>query len=234
MGKIVKAKPGDPDWIENPFPDKPWRGKPFHLRRGGQKPLSERDYSTDKSWSAGMAAMRRKPQCGAKTRITGFPCRDQSTMPNGRCRRHGGRISFSENARAATRGHGVYRRSLTTKEFEWASKAGKGNLEEELKLCRVQLKRATELQLKSEEEKLDTMEVDEVRAMPDKHGKLKPRLVIKKRKDYAKIIEVLTGRIVSIERALAAMDAGVSDAGQVESFADRLIGVMDARRKGSL
>lgn len=76
--------------------------------------------------------------CGAKTRA-GKPCQAPG-MDNGRCRMHGGPTPKGQiNALK----HGIYAKSLRSEELELWHQIELGSVDDELRLLRIQLYRAT-------------------------------------------------------------------------------------------
>ena len=78
--------------------------------------------------------------CGAKTRA-GTPCRRQA-MPNGRCNLHGGRSTGPPKGTKNALKHGIYAKGLTGEEREIWHEVSIGSLDDELKLARIQARRA--------------------------------------------------------------------------------------------
>ncbi len=90
-------------------------------------------------------------QCGAKTRA-GTPCKNRA-MPNGRCLRHGGKSTGPPegNKNAAT--HGLYSSALLEGEAELYDQITLGTVDEELKMARIQLRRALNAQAQFERQR---------------------------------------------------------------------------------
>jgi hypothetical protein len=88
-------------------------------------------------------------QCGAKTR-DGSPCASPS-MPNGRCRMHGGSSKGAPAGNDNAVKHGIYRSTLSAEECADYDNVEIGGLDAELRLARVRLARA----LKSERDSPD-------------------------------------------------------------------------------
>jgi hypothetical protein len=79
-------------------------------------------------------------KCGAKTRSNGV-CKGQA-MPNGRCRLHGGKTpETNQNAIK----HGFYSKCYTEIERAEVEQLKVGNLEAELAMARITLKRAASI-----------------------------------------------------------------------------------------
>lgn len=86
--------------------------------------------------------------CGAKTRsgeTPGAPCKDLA-MPNGRCKRHGGKATGAKNpntapgTKASTK-FGIYSQFLTPEDRDIYDAAELGSVDSELRLVRLRLAR---------------------------------------------------------------------------------------------
>ncbi len=90
----------------------------------------------------------RVERCGAKTRTTGEPCRRYPIKGRARCKTHGGLTPQGQHKgnRHATR-HGIYSRQFSDDELALIPELREtvGNLEDEIILCRLQLRRIVEL-----------------------------------------------------------------------------------------
>jgi uncharacterized protein YjcR len=80
-----------------------------------------------------------KPICGAKTRSGGV-CRNKP-MENGRCRYHGGKTPGAPIGNQNARKHGLYSEYYTDEEAQQIGEIKLGSVEDELKLCRIKLRR---------------------------------------------------------------------------------------------
>ncbi|MDE3023163.1 MAG: hypothetical protein KGI54_15160, partial [Pseudomonadota bacterium] len=125
-------------------------------------------------------------KCGAKTR-SGHPCKSYA-LENGRCRMHGGKSKGAENGnKRAIKPGSLYSKHLTDDEKKDFDALELGSIDDELKLCRIRLARALELETKEPE----LSEITE-REGVESERKLKTR-------DYHGIINTLMGRIESLE-----------------------------------
>lgn len=80
-----------------------------------------------------------QPICGAKTR-SGALCRN-NPMHNGRCRMHGGTNPGAAKGNQNARKHGLYSDYYTPEEAEQLDQVELGRVDDELKLCRIKLRR---------------------------------------------------------------------------------------------
>ena len=128
--------------------------------------------------------------CGAKTR-SGGTCR-KAGMANGRCRFHGGK-SPKTNQNAAKPGS-LYSAFLSDEERELEASMELGNVDAELRLMRIRLRRA--LAQESDEPELDQHTERELGAA----GQGATAEKVYRRRDYVGIIDRITGRIESLER----------------------------------
>lgn len=91
-----------------------------------------------------------KPICGAKTRSGGV-CRI-NPMANGRCRFHGGLSTGAPVGNQNALKHGLYSDYFTEDEARDLDQIKLGTVEEELKLCRIKLRRWLKFENKVEQE----------------------------------------------------------------------------------
>jgi hypothetical protein len=92
---------------------------------------------------------RKKPRgskCGAKAKSTGLLCQSYA-MPNGRCRMHGGivrpernRNQFAKGNKASVK-HGLYSDRIFDDEKRIYPAIEVGNLDEEIKMLKIKLRR---------------------------------------------------------------------------------------------
>lgn len=147
-------------------------------------------------------------KCGAKTR-SGGRCRT-SAMPNGRCRMHGGLSTGPSPGSQNALKHGMYAKYFTDGEMAASADTKLGDVELEIRICRLRLARA----LAAEKASKDKPELDEIikRDISIRVGARKEsRWRIR---DYGKIIDTILGRIESLEkmRLLLRIDLPPSDA----------------------
>ena len=137
--------------------------------------------------------------CGAKTRA-GTPCR-KGTMPNGRCRLHGGATPITNPT--ANPGN-LYSQYLTLEEQKAYNALKLGDVNHELRLMRIRLARA--LAAETDQPELDSRVEREgggvTVAKEDRTYK---------QRDYVGLIDKITARIESLERTRAALRAENGD-----------------------
>jgi len=133
--------------------------------------------------------------CGAKTR-SGAPCRAFS-MPNGRCRKHGGKSTGAPKKNANALQHGIYAVHFTPEEIDLAGQIQLGRVDDELRLMRLRLRRA----LAAEEQAQGNPEVDEVVEREQGGEAVSARKETKSKvRDYVSIVDKIMARIESLER----------------------------------
>ncbi len=152
-------------------------------------------------------------RCHAKTR-SGGRCKNRA-MENGRCRMHGGKTPKGQmnNLR-----HGVYAEALTESEKEAWERIPIGSIDDEIRLAKLQLKRAFKAQMdavgiKQErvekllgriEKEPSDLRVSEIRAELDDNGQIN-RSATKRRPDYWILIDRLLGRVGKLESTRAGL-----------------------------
>lgn len=165
--------------------------------------------------------------CGAKKR-NGEPCSSTFLSANGRCRMHGGTNPGAPKGNQNAVTHGFYARGLHPDEAAGWDDVPLGDLDNEIKLCRVQLARVTAAQRAFEDDPEDETlltltevtageEGVEIKDRGDGHdgGGIKlpasktSRSITRSRPDYHKLVLSLTGRIADLEaRRKILMDGG--------------------------
>lgn len=137
--------------------------------------------------------------CGAKTRADGR-CR-KSQMPNGRCRYHGGMSTGPKtpNTRMNAFKLGLYSKQLLPDEVKLYREIKLGNVDEELTLTRIRLRRA----LQAETAAAGLPELSEIitRDLVGEEGSARDEKSIVR--DYSALIDKLTARIESLEKTRA-------------------------------
>jgi hypothetical protein len=154
-------------------------------------------------------------KCGAKTRAGGR-CR-KPKMPNGRCRFHGGMSTGPKvpNTRLNAFKLGLYSKQLLPEEVSIYRAIKLGNVDEELSLTRIRLRRA----LIAETAAAGNPELSEVitRDLVGVEGSARDEKSIVR--DYSALIDKLTARIESLEKTradlLKAAEGGDPDDDQV-------------------
>lgn len=134
------------------------------------------------------------PKCGATTR-KGGKCQREALPGKRRCALHGGKSTGPVGHKNAAKPGSLYSQYLTKEEQAIAASLELGSVDEELRLTRIRLMRALQL----EQERGDTLElvetVERSGGGPMAAGDEEKRQV----KDYATLIDRLTGRIESLE-----------------------------------
>lgn len=134
-------------------------------------------------------------ECGAKTRAGG-KCKAPA-MANGRCRVHGGASTGPKNASGNqnARKHGIYSDALTADEAGIWDEINVGTLDDDIKIAKLQLRRALIAQAKAEEG--DGLDLD---VETDSNGPAgSTRSTQRRRRGYEDIINRLLGRIGDLE-----------------------------------
>ena len=143
-------------------------------------------------------------QCTARSKRTGNQC-EAKGMRNGKRYHHGGTSTGAPKGNQFAMTHGIYSRSFSADEADLVQTA-LGTLDQELALARVQLRRALKAE-NAADAKPDKLELAEI--TESSTGQSERRF---KRRDYFAIINVLLGRIESLERSRKElMDSGVGD-----------------------
>lgn len=140
--------------------------------------------------------------CGASKRGNGEPCKRHAVPGSPRCKLHGGKSSGPKvpgdqtgNRKAAKPGS-IYSKFLTDEENDALASIELGRVDDELRLTRIRLMRA----LAKENEFGGELEVDSEKVDT---GELGGTTTTSKVRDYAGLIDRLTGRIESLERTRA-------------------------------
>ena len=149
--------------------------------------------------------------CGAKTR-SGSPCQSKA-MANGRCRMHGGKSTGAPKGNKNNlKAGGIYSQFLTDEERAISAAMELGNLDEEIKLCKIRLMRAlkAEAEQQAQVEEFNKLELEALNESPSLIGGLPDNDEIIqtkqfKRRDYGTIIDRLIARIESLETRRASL-----------------------------
>lgn len=145
----------------------------------------------------------RSKRCGAKAKSTGKPCRLRGSKNgrSGRCRFHGGRSTGPPKGNRSAWKHGIYSRYMTAKDKKLIAAMTFGELTEEIGVLKVQLARAVEAQAKADEtaDPLASLDVESVVAGTGPTGNT--RQVVRRRRDYDRIISRLAQRIKDLTLA---------------------------------
>lgn len=147
---------------------------------------------------------RQRPMPG---QVTGFPHR---------CRRHGGGASPPDGNKNALR-HGIYSRALLDGEEELYSQVAVGNLEHEIRITKIRLRRALlsereqSLRIASEDakEREKCLQLDSVtRQINDGDSKVSGLRVERKVVDYQAVIHNLVSQVVKLEMQQSLLGGG--------------------------
>ncbi|QAY85388.1 hypothetical protein CUN61_15920 [Pseudomonas arsenicoxydans] len=134
--------------------------------------------------------------CGAKKRGNGEPCKRHAIPGSSRCKLHGGKGSGApKGSKNAAKPGSLYSQFLTAEENAILPSIELGSVDGELRLTRIRLMRA----LNQENERGETAEL-EARVEREGAGEYQAKTEEKfKVRDYAGLIDRLTGRIESLE-----------------------------------
>lgn len=132
-------------------------------------------------------------KCGAKTR-SGQPCKKPG-LDNGRCRLHGGTNPGAPKGNQNARKFGIYSDTLTADERSIWNDIELGTLDDDIKIAKLQLRRALIAQAKAEEGDGLELEVETDSNGPAGSTKSTQR----RRRGYEDIINRLLGRIGDLE-----------------------------------
>ncbi|MEH6565572.1 MAG: HGGxSTG domain-containing protein [Halopseudomonas sp.] len=159
--------------------------------------------------------------CGAKTR-SGQPCRAQA-MPNGRCRMHGGKAAETHKGNQNARKHGIYSDAIQAEESELWDQIDVGSLDDDIRIAKLQLRRALIAQNKAEAGDGLDLDMDSINTVlpavseEDEDGSgEQPRqtqTVQRRRRQYEDIINRLLGRIGDLESKRAEIIVKTRDGG---------------------
>lgn len=154
------------------------------------------------------------PVCGARNR-QGEPCQRPPLAGKTRCRLHGGK-SPETNKNALK--HGLYTKTLSPEEQALWSEIEVGNIENEIRMMKIMLNRAIELnaairEAPNDAKNLAGFELTEItRSSKGGKGDGKPDTSFtSKRPDTVAMIDRFAGRIASLEKTRAELRAAQSD-----------------------
>lgn len=151
--------------------------------------------------------------CGAKTR-SGEPCKRHAVPGSARCKLHGGAASKSNKGNQSARKHGIYSDTLTADEHGLWDDIGIGTLDDDIKIAKLQLRRALMAQAKAEAgdgldldlESINIRGTDPVEEGEPPQEPGQPTTTIqRRRRGYEDIINRLLGRIGDLESKRADM-----------------------------
>ncbi len=151
------------------------------------------------------------PLCGAKTRA-GTPCK-RAGMPNGRCSKHGGKSTGAPLGTRNALKHGIYSAALLPDEADIWDDVAIGRLDDDIRIAKLQLRRALIAQNKQHADGLELYEESINTGSPaestgnDGEPKVSmPSSSTKRRRtQYDEVISRLLGRIGDLEQKRAEM-----------------------------
>ena len=146
-------------------------------------------------------------------------------MPNGRCALHGGKSTGARNPHRPEGNsngltHGIYSQRLTKDETKLWPKIPVGTLEDEIKLARLQLRRALNAWSNAKEHIQGGLETAEVKVTAGTTETSKS--ITRKRPDFWTLIDRLLGRVGKLEQQRAGLKLR-----EVEALLERLEDMMD-------
>jgi hypothetical protein len=152
-----------------------------------------------------------RKRCGAKTR-SGTPCQ-RWAMPNGRCNLHGGKSTGAPGNKNSLK-HGIYGTALRDDEKAAWSRIDVDGIDDEIRIAKLQLKRALEEQRKIIDEAGDDVkvgfELSEIKTEAGNsiQGPYQKGSKVKRRPDYRAVIDRLFGRIAQLQQTKSQIPRG--------------------------
>ena len=146
--------------------------------------------------------------CGAKKRSNGEPCKRHAVPGSSRCKLHGGAAAKANKGNQHARKHGIYSDTLTADEHGLWDDIGIGTLDDDIKIAKLQLRRALMAQAKAEAgdglvldmESIHTQATDPVEEGEPAQDPGRPSMTTQRRRQgYEDIINRLLGRIGDLE-----------------------------------
>ena len=144
------------------------------------------------------------PQCQAKSKSSGGQCRRSAVKGKRVCRVHGGASTGPKKhtTQKTALKHGIYASGLSDEELAMWAEVQVGNVDEELRLCRIKLRRALIAQAEIQVAPISPnnpagFELWEIRSTES------GTQTVTRRSDYAAIIDRLLGRIGQLEKIRA-------------------------------
>jgi hypothetical protein len=175
-----------------------------------------------------------RPICGAKNR-EGNPCRRSPLAGKQRCRLHGGATPAGRSVGASNGNHkgGLYGAYLSPQEAAAWDALPLGDVDHEIRMCRVWLARALALEMATARPtNADGTELAEVRHSVSDEAGISRTDVVNKRPDVAARIDRLLGRLAQLERTRAELIQAAQAAGDgADDKARDLIQVIHAIRR---
>ena len=144
-----------------------------------------------------------KKRCGAKAKSTGKPCRLRGSKNGrgGRCRFHGGKSTGPPEGNLSAWKHGIYSGYMTAKDKARLAKMTHGELTDEIGVLKVQLARTIEAQAKGDAIADPIARLDIEEATTGKGPTGDHRQVVRRRRDYDRIITRYAQRIKDLTLA---------------------------------
>jgi hypothetical protein len=159
-----------------------------------------------------------KPICGAKNR-QGLPCEKPPLKGKTRCKLHGGKTPVKQNAGSSNGNHkhSLYANALTETEAAAWDTVPVGNVDDDIRMCRIWLARAMELDsaINRDPHSMNNkagLVLSEVRQ--SSCGDNKSTDVITRRPDTIARINMLLGRIAQLEKTRAELLTAARESGE--------------------
>jgi hypothetical protein len=174
--------------------------------------------------------------CGAKNR-QGEPCAKPPLKGKTRCKLHGGKTPKSQNAGSSNGNHkhSLYANALTEAEAAAWDEVQLGNVDQEIRMCKIWLARAMELDsaIGKDPHNLTNkagLQLTEVRQSTN--GDNKSTDIISRRPDTIVRINVLLGRIAQLEKTRSELLAAARESGEgIDDKARDLVETMKAMQQ---
>jgi hypothetical protein len=177
--------------------------------------------------------------CGALNKA-GKPCQKPPLKGRSRCRLHGGKTPVKQNAGSSNGNykHSLYANALTEAEAAAWDTVPIGNVDDDIRMCRIWLARAMELDsaIGKDPSNLTNkagLVLSEIRQTTD--GENKSTDVITKRPDTIARINMLLGRIAQLEKTRSELLAAARESGEgVDDKARNLVETLQAMKETEL
>jgi hypothetical protein len=161
--------------------------------------------------------MDRPPKiiCGARNR-QGEPCKKPPMKGRKRCLAHGGKTPKNQNAGASNGNHrhGLYTAYLTEDEAAQWDTIPIGEVDAEIRMCRVWLQRCLALEATYTAPNADGTELSEVRRSSSSEDGMSRTETVAKRPDVMARVNWILGRIAQLEKTRAELIASAQAAGE--------------------
>ncbi|MCJ7959141.1 MAG: hypothetical protein MUW57_22025 [Pseudomonas sp.] len=143
--------------------------------------------------------------CGAKKRSNGEPCKRHAVPGSSRCKLHGGASAKANKGNQHARKHGIYSETLTADEHGLWDEIGIGTLDDDIKIAKLQLRRALMAQAKAEAGDGLVLDAEIINSGSGEEGGYSNSSLQRRRQGYEDIINRLLGRIGDLESKRADM-----------------------------